>query len=131
MKISKRSQYGIRALFRLAEKSGYSSVRKIAEEEGISHDYLEKILSELEKKGLVSSKRGVAGGYSLAKKPKDINLKDVLEVLEKNFKLVECVGSKCNREDVCPTASTWRALDLSLKEKMRLITLKDLLKDYE
>lgn len=131
MRISKRSQYGLRALFRLVESSGYSPMREIAEKEDISSDYLEKILSDLEKGGLIKSKRGVTGGYCLAKKPEEINLKDVLEVLESTLNLVECVGERCEREEGCPTASVWRKLDKTIKEKLKSITLKDLIKDYE
>ena len=131
MRISKRSQYGLRALFRLAEGCGYSPMREVAEKEGISPDYLEKIFFDLEKGGLIKSKRGVAGGYSLAKKPEEINLKDVLEILESTMNLVECVGEKCEREGRCPTASVWRKLDKTIKEKLKSITLKDLVEDYE
>ncbi len=131
MRISKRSQYGLRALFRLAESSGYSSVREVAEREGISPDYLEKILSDLEKGGLIKSKRGVAGGYALAKGPEEINLKDILEILESTMDLVECVGARCEREECCPTVSVWRKLDRTIKEKLESITLKDLMEDHE
>ncbi len=131
MRISKKSQYGLRALFRLAEKPGFYPMREIAEREGISPDYLEKIFFELEKGGLIKSKRGALGGYSLAKKPKDINLKNILEILEKTLNLVECIDAKCNREKSCPTASVWKALDLSLKEKLESITLEDLIKKHE
>lgn len=106
-------------------------MREIAEKEDISRDYLEKIFSDLEKGGVIRSKRGVAGGYSLARYPEEISLKDVLEVLENNFNLVECVGERCVREDVCPTASVWKRLDQSLKRKMDSINLKDLIKEDE
>lgn len=131
MRISKKSQYGLRALFRLAEKPGFHPMREIAEKEGISSDYLEKIFFNLEKGGIIKSKRGATGGYSLAKPPEKISLKDIMEVLENNFNLVECVGERCDREKVCPTASVWKMLDESLKRKMDSINLKDLIKKHE
>lgn len=131
MRISKKSQYGLRALFRLAEKPGFYPMREIAEKEGISPDYLEKIFFNLEKGGIIKSKRGATGGYSLAKPSEKISLKDVLEILENNFNLVECVGERCDREEFCPTASVWKMLDESLKKKMNSINLKDLIKKYE
>ena len=131
MKISKRSQYGLRALFRLTQISGYSPMREIAEKEEISQDYLEKIFFDLERGGLIRSKRGASGGYALARPSEEISLKDVLEILEKNFNLVECVSESCYREAVCPTSSVWKRLDESLKIKMNSITLKDLMKRDE
>ncbi|MGM0482628.1 MAG: RrF2 family transcriptional regulator [Patescibacteria group bacterium] len=131
MKISKRSQYGLRALLRLTQTSGYCPMHEIAEKEGISTDYLEKIFFDLEKGGIIRSKRGANGGYSLAIAPERISLKDILEVLEKNFNLVECVGERCDREDICPTASVWKRIDESLKRKMNSVTLKHLKKENE
>ena len=128
MRVSKRSQYGLRALFRLAESDGYSPLRTIAEREDISFDYLEKILTQLEKGGLVRSKRGVSGGYSLAKLPADIDLKNVLEILEMKFSLVECIDTECDRKESCPIASVWMYLDSALKDALKAITLEDLIK---
>ena len=128
MRISKRSQYGVRALFRLAESDGYSPLRTIAKREEISFDYLEKILTQLEKGGLVVSKRGVSGGYRLASPPADIDLKSVLEILEMKFSLVECIDMECNRKGSCPTASVWMYLDAALKDALKAVTLEDLIK---
>ncbi len=67
MKISKKIQYGLRALVYLAN-NGFSSIRKISEAEKIPYYYLEKIFANLENSGLVKSKKGALGGYSLSKK---------------------------------------------------------------
>ncbi len=131
MKISKKSQYGLRALFRLAEKNQNLSVRQISEKEAISPDYLEKIFFDLEKAKIIKAKRGAGGGYSLNKKPDDITLKDILEVLESTLDLVECIDSDCSRKEICPTASVWKIVDEAIKEKLESITLKDLIKKYE
>ena len=66
MKISKRSQYGLRAMVYLAsvfkQKKKIRPLKEISQKENISFDYLEKIVAQLEKKGLVGAKRGVGGG---------------------------------------------------------------------
>ncbi len=131
MKISKKSQYGLRGLFRLAEAEGFLPMKKVAKAEGISSDYLEKIFTELEKKGFVRSKRGPSGGYALAENPEEINLKMVLEALENKFSLVECVEDECKRMSRCPVAPTWKKLDKEVKEKLELITLKTLIEKNE
>ena len=129
MKISKKSQYGLRGLFRLAEVEGHTPMREVAKKEGISSDYLEKIFTRLEKEGFITSKRGPSGGYALAMKPEEINLRLILEVLENNFSLVECVDEGCSRLDDCPVASVWKRLDDEVKEKLELITLKTILEN--
>jgi Rrf2 family protein len=132
MKISKKSQYGLRGLFRLAEKEKHTPMKEVAKKEGISPDYLEKIFTELEKEGLIKSKRGPSGGYKLAYKPKEINLKMVIKTLENNLALVECINNGCSRLGNCPTAPVWRIIDQTLKEKLESITLQDLIdKNYE
>ena len=68
----------------LAKKDGkeFFSLKDISEKEGIPFDFLEKIMSLLEKEKLVKSKKGVLGGYVLAKTPKKITAKDIVAVLE-------------------------------------------------
>ncbi len=127
MKISKKTQYGLRGLFRLAESDGHRPMKEVAEREGISPDFLEKIFSELEKANIINSKRGPTGGYALAKDPREINLKMIMEVLETNLTLVECIDSSCHRIEDCPVASVWSALDKEIKEKLEMITLKSLI----
>lgn len=133
MKISKKSQYGLRALFYLARKKGYCSVREIAQHEDISADYLEKIFFDLERADIIESKRGSLGGYVLALPPAKINLKMILETLENNFNLVECVNEKeCDKVKNCPIAPAWKILDKEMKKKLQMINLKSLInKDYE
>ena len=127
MQISKKSQYGLRGLFRLAESSGHTPMRAVAKKEGISPDYLEKIFTRLEKEGFITSKRGPSGGYALAMSPEEITLRNILEALENNFNLVECVEDGCSRLVDCPVAPVWKKLDDEVKEKLELITLKTIL----
>lgn len=102
-------------------------MREVAKKEGISADYLEKIFTQLEKENFITSKRGPSGGYALAMVPEDITLRSILEILENNFSLVECVDDDCNRLADCPVAPTWKKLDDEVKEKLELINLKTIL----
>ena len=79
MKVSTRGDYASRALLSLAlhtSESGPTSVRDIAERTGLPQPYLEQILLALKGAGLVRSKRGVGGGYVLAREPSAITLGD-------------------------------------------------------
>ncbi len=84
MKISKRGQYGIRALCYLAEKHGHGvvQIREIAAQEAIPPKFLEGILLELKHAGIVRSRRGIDGGYELSKPPTEIMLGQVIRILD-------------------------------------------------
>ncbi len=84
MKVSKRGEYGMRALCHLAEHwgSGVVAIRDIAHEEDIPGKFLEGILLELKRAGFVRSRRGVEGGYALARDPNEIMLGDVIRMLD-------------------------------------------------
>ncbi len=105
-------------------------LRLIAEKEGISFDYLEKIFSKLEKEKIIKSKKGVQGGYALAKNPKKISVGEILKALEENIILVECIGSKgkCVNKRTCRTIGVWRKLQDSLQKTIDSITLEKLIK---
>ena len=84
MKVSKRGQYGMRALCHLAEThgTGVVQIREIARREAIPAKFLEGILLELKHAGIVRSRRGIDGGYELAREPKEIMLGQVMRVLD-------------------------------------------------
>ena len=84
MKVSKRGQYGMRALCHLAEThgSGVVQIREIARRESIPAKFLEGILLELKHAGIVRSRRGIDGGYELAREPSEIMLGQVMRVLD-------------------------------------------------
>ena len=138
MKISKKSQYGLRAMVYLAGVFGKEkkicSLREISEKENISFDYLEKIMSKLEKKGLVSSKRGVRGGYLLSRAPEKITVGQIIKVLEGSLAPVKCVAKEkrerytCPRRRICKTLSVWQKIQDTLNLTLNSITLADLVK---
>jgi Rrf2 family transcriptional regulator, cysteine metabolism repressor len=127
MQISKKSQYGLRAMVYLAKKNNkeFFSLKDISEKEAIPFDFLEKILSELEKIGLVKAKKGIQGGYVLAKKPEKITAKDIVDALE-NTTAVDC--SCCRKSRKCLTKNVWRKIDDAISKTLQSITLKSLIR---
>lgn len=123
MKATKRSQYALRAMLFLL-KEDCCSLRIIAEKEGISFDYLEKIFSKLEKKGLLISKRGSAGGYSLASK--NITLKDIFAALEEPLFVVDCIEKSCPRDGKCKASVAWKKVNKTMERALSSIKLSDL-----
>jgi Rrf2 family protein len=84
MKLSKKGEYGIWAACHLAEHQGEGviHIRQIAERESIPAKFLEGILLELKRAGIVKSRRGVEGGYALARSPESISLGEIVRVLD-------------------------------------------------
>lgn len=129
MKVSKKSQYGLRAMACLARNCSEKKVcplKEISEKEDIPFDFLEKIILELEKAGLVKAKKGVQGGYFLAKKPKKITTGEIVRVLEETAPLVSCLG--CPKVRSCLTKGVWKKAQESLDSTLNSITLEDLIK---
>jgi len=129
MKISKKTQYGLRAMVYLAKQEGkICSLREISKKEKIPLNFLEKIFSKLEKKDLVEAKKGKKGGYFLAKKPERIKIGEIIDVLEGEKPLVECLRSFCPREKKCLAKNFWKRLNKIINSALNSITLSDLLK---
>ncbi len=128
MKATKKAQYALRAMIVLAKKREICSLRLIAKAENISFDYLEKIFSKLEKKNLVNSKRGPAGGYTLSRAPEKITLRDIFKAVEEEIAIVECIKKRCPRDSSCSATSAWREVNKKIEESLSSITLSDLIK---
>lgn len=130
MKLSTRARYGARALVEVAlgYPDGTVSVRDVAESQSISAKYLEHIMASLKVAGLVRSVRGMHGGFTLARPPADITLREVLEALEGSVAPVDCVDhpDSCPLGDVCPTRETWVEMKESMVRVLGGTTIQDL-----
>src|SRR4030067_739218 len=93
MKLSTRSRYGVRLMLALGVKSNQGPIflKDIARSEEISEKYLSQIIIPLKAKGLVSTFRGAHGGYILARRASEIRLREIVEPLEGDLCLVDCV----------------------------------------
>jgi Rrf2 family protein len=133
MKLSTRTRYGVRLMVSLAEKFGEGPVflKYIAIEQGISEKYLSLIVIPLRSAGLVFSTRGAYGGYTLAREPQKISLKEVVDILEGDPCLVGCVRepSSCPRTDICPTRDIWQMVGEKISEMLSAVTLDQLAAD--
>src|SRR5437773_4494890 len=96
MKLSLRGEYALRALVVLGLNHGESVVRiqTISSQQNIPKRFLEQILNDLKSAGVVESRRGVAGGYRLARPPEDISLASVIRHLEGALAPVSCVSER-------------------------------------
>ncbi len=131
MKITTRSRYGVRLMLELAENYGKGQVllKDIARNEDISEKYLSLIIIPLRTAGLVQSIRGAHGGYSLAKPPDEITLRDIVHVLEGGISLVDCVDNSlsCSRARTCASRDVWSIVSGQISRTLESISLGDLL----
>src|SRR5882724_5805075 len=104
MKLSLRGEYALRALLVLGLNYEQSVVRiqSISQQQNIPKRFLEQILNDLKSAGVVESKRGVAGGYRLARAPKEISLATVIRHIEGALAPVSCVSERFYEKCSCP-----------------------------
>jgi Rrf2 family protein len=129
-KLSTKTQYGLRAVIYLAVNGKrFCSIKEISKAEGIPFDYLEKILSKLEKSGFIKSKKGVSGGYALARKPKAMGAGELVSVLEGGLALTKCsLGTAvCGRQGNCLAKKLWQKIQKAINQTLNSLTLADLL----
>lgn len=108
--LSKKTKYGLRALFYLAKEydKGAILIAQLAKSEDIPQKFLEAILLELKNKGILHSKKGKGGGYALARSPKEITMGQVVRILNGPLAPVSCVSQsayhkcdECKAEEHC------------------------------
>lgn len=131
MKLSTKGRYAARAMLELAKnKSGHPlQIKEIAQRQDISVKYLERIMSHMAATGLVSSLRGLHGGFTLARAPADINLMDILTAADESIIPVNCVTDKacCGNTADCVMSRVWAGLYERMKDYLSSISLQDLM----
>ncbi len=112
MRLSKRGEYGLRAMITLAEpaKQGNSpimmQIKEIAQREQISPKFLEQILLTLKNAGLLHSRMGIGGGYYLARSASKITLGQIFRVLDGPVAPIRCVSQMAYESCGCPDEQT-------------------------
>ena len=138
MMFSTKAEYGVRVMAHLARTNGDAptSLGSIADAEGLPLAYLEHLAQRLRKAGLVESRRGAYGGYSLARPAGEIPMAEVVQALEGEIAPIECISADsdgtlvCAREDEgpCPTKLLWTRVQGSIVRTLSEMTLADLVR---
>ena len=142
MKVSKRTEYGLRALVTLAEQSGSGEhpvpLREIAALEDIPEAFLDQIFGSLRREGLVVSVRGATGGYLLAQRPDQIPMGRIVRILEGSLAPMGCVSDDyaspeefCARALHCHTRNVWAQLNDIIERTLNDISLLDVMLDKQ
>lgn len=131
MKLTTRGHYSVKALLDLSLQPGYgpTSVKSIAQRQDLPAPYLEKLLIELRRSGLVESLRGAQGGYRLARSPAQISLGQILEAVGETIDPLPKHSPEAEQAEDWVTLTLWHRLHQKLKEALYSITLEDLYYD--
>jgi Rrf2 family cysteine metabolism transcriptional repressor len=130
MKLSTRTRYGTRALLDLArhEDNRPVQLKDIASRQSISLPYLEHIITPLVGAGIVRSTRGARGGLQLSRRPDELKLSEVVQLLEGADMPVDCINDpeSCARSNLCATRDVWSGIKTAIDRTLNSITLQDL-----
>jgi Rrf2 family protein len=126
-----KADYAVRAAVELAAAGDMITADQIAQAQGIPVNFLENILRDLRRAGIVESRRGQAGGYLLARPAEEISIADVIRAVEGPLASVrgespedlEYVGAAEQLQNV------WVALRSNLRGVLETVTLEDIVKD--
>jgi Rrf2 family protein len=130
---TKQGQYALRAIYELAKRKddGPIKISIIAEAQAIPPRFLEVILNQFKGSGLVESKRGFYGGYSLTRQPSEITVGDVLRYLQKEMEASHCIAcvskKSCPFQDDCVFSSMWHRVKAAAYKIYDETTMQDLL----
>jgi Rrf2 family protein len=136
MRITTWAEYGLICALHLARQNRDNPVtgRAIAGAEGLPSDYVEQILLRLRRAGIVRSTRGAHGGYSLARSPSEVSVRDVLAASELATFDLHCVThpvaeERCSTAQNCSIRPVWVMLQQKIDEVLQGVKLSDLLHD--
>ena len=117
--LSKKTRYAMLALAKLAKEYGNGPllISDIASSQQIPQRFLENILLELKKMGILGSRLGKTGGYFLIKKPNEVNLEDIVRHFEGSIAMLYCISEKsyqpcefCKKEEVCKIRDVFKEI---------------------
>ncbi|HEV7216032.1 MAG TPA: Rrf2 family transcriptional regulator [Chloroflexota bacterium] len=133
LKVSTRGEYGSRMMVQLARQWGAQplALSEVAAQEHLSLEYLEQLAVALRKAGLITSHRGVHGGYTLARAPEQISMGEVLRALEGPIAPMVCVSegtadTVCVFEGHCSTRHMWLQVGKAISGVLDSMSLADL-----
>lgn len=130
--ISTKGRYAVRVITDLAKNNdgGYIPLKDIAARQEISKKYLEIIVKELVRGGLITGVSGKGGGYRLCREPEQYSVGEILELMEGSMAAVACLdkgADPCPRAETCETLPLWAEYDRMTKDFFYSKKISDLI----
>jgi len=136
IRLTKQADYGIVLMtqFARAGKDGLFSVTDLAARTGLSSPMVNKTVKQLCKAGLLTSSRGVHGGYQLSKDAGAVTLEDIIQAVDGPIALTECHehggGGDCGILASCPTRINWGVINQAIRDSLSGITLLEMIHPF-
>lgn len=133
LQISQSCDYAIQGLIYLASRPSQRpiAVDEVANARSIPKHYLSKIFQLLMRYGLITSYRGIGGGYILARPAEEITLRHVIEAVEGPLVVSQCItpaGCRtCDQDETCPVRAFWQDIRQVLLQRLESATIQDML----
>ncbi len=132
MMISTRGRYALRMMLDLAmnQHDGFVSLKDISQRQDISKKYLEQLVPDLCRAGLLLTARGSLGGYRLSRDASEYTVGEIINIAEKDLAPVACLqesSEPCPHCDSCMTLPVWLGLKKCADQYLGSITLQDVL----
>lgn len=129
IRITKQTDYGIVLLTHLAgQPERLYNAPDLAAETHLPLPMVSKILKLLAREGLLTSHRGVKGGYALTRLPEEISMADVIRILEGPIAITECVddGGDCAHQSICPVRGHWQKINEAVRGALDGLSLAEM-----
>src|SRR5260370_18771001 len=131
IRLGKLTDYGLVLMTHIAQNHDrlLHTARSLAAESRLPLPTVSKLLKELLQGGLLVSHRGIKGGYSLARKPREISVAEIIAVIEGPISLTECstdISGLCDLDPCCPTKNNQRIISQAVRGPVDNVTLSDL-----
>jgi FeS assembly SUF system regulator len=131
IRLGKLTDYGLVLMTHMAQNQDrlLHTARDLAVESRLPLPTVSKLLKELLQGGLLVSQRGIKGGYSLARRPREISVAEIIAVLEGRIALTECstdISGLCDLEASCPIKDNQRIISQAVRGALEKVTLSDL-----
>src|SRR6478672_4538679 len=131
IRLGKLTDYGLVLMTYIARNHDRSlhTARDLAFESGLPLPTVSKLLKELVQGGLLVSHRGIRGGYSLARKPREVSVAEIIAVFEGPIALTECstdISGLCDLEPCCPIKDNQRIISQAVRGALEKVMLSDL-----
>ncbi|MCF7928202.1 MAG: Rrf2 family transcriptional regulator [Spirochaetales bacterium] len=137
MRITTKGRYALRAVLNLAASYDGKpiSIRKIAEEEEISPEFLEQIFFNLKKAGIIDSVRGPGGGFMLKQSIDEVSVKDIFLAVGETLGITPCTfctedETPCPRQDNCITYQVWKEAATKIQDHFAELTIRKILDEH-
>lgn len=133
LQLSKKVEYGLIALRHMAAQplGRVFTAKEIADEYDIPYELLAKVLQRLSKAGVLMSTQGMRGGYSLIRKPSEIQVSFVIDVIEEEKPAItECIGGTpeaCERYERCTIRQPLEKVQRNINNVLEKLTLSEIL----